>query len=466
MKKIGGSILIVTLILVLTLSTVVAAPPGTWTTDVTIFNMDSVNPATVLLTRQAAFTGSNVDTGSAITLPNNIIPAGGSLYYNPVTDATFPSSFDGSMVISSNAPVAAIVSVANTFTGSAYASDTYGGISKTATKVILPVIMARLGTWNTRISIQNAGTVNANISVSYIGTNAPATQTINNLPAGQVARLDQYDAGATNFNGSAIVTSTNGQPLAITVEEYRTSGGVLITYTGIADSDAANTVFMPGYIDQGVWSTDFNIVNPDTVAANVTITFTNSSATITGTIPAGSSGYFNRSITQKYPAGFSGTFPTNYYGSATITTTGGKVVLQYNISNNINGGPGNANIGYVGVPTTASSLKVVVPLIENLYSSGWTTTYTVQNVEGGTANLKLYYAGNKAPLCSPCNVIMTTGSKTFTQNLDGHLPTGFIGGVRIESDKKIVVIGDQGNFISPAVKSGDNAGGYAGYAVP
>jgi hypothetical protein len=471
-KKFLTSAFGVVVLLAMSISNVMATPPGTWGTDVTMFNMDSASIAHITFTKYDAFTaGGATDPGHAVALPNipsdttgYYIAAGGSYYYNPANDPNFGSSFNGSVVLSSDKPLAAIVSAANNSTGTAYASDTYGGISKTSAKVILPIVMARLGTWNTRVSIQNAGTVATDVTIKYVGANAPAQQTVAGLPANQAVRLDQYDSGASNFNGSAVVTSTGSQQLAVTVEEYRTGGGVLITYNGVVDTDADTTVYMPGYIDQGIWTTDFTVVNNDAVAAPIIITFTGITNKIEGTIAPGGSAYFNNHGNPKMPTGFTGTLPTNYYGSATVVSTGGKVVSEYNISNN-NGGPGNANEGYVGFPNTAGATTVVVPLIENMYSTGWETTFTVQNIDGGTANLSLTYGGNKAANCNPCTADVTGGSKTFNQGQDGHIPTGFIGGVKIVSTnaKRIVVIGDQANFKSSTYAPGDTAGGFTGF---
>jgi hypothetical protein len=478
-KKFLTSALGVLVLLAMTKSTVMPTPPRTWGTDVTMFNTDSANNAHPIFTKYKSFDTGVVDTGTQIAMPGMPLDAaasnapyiapGGSYYYNPVSDPNFGTNFNGSVVLSSDRPLAAIVGVGNNFKSAAYAGDTYGGISKTSAKVILPIVMGRLGTWNTRISIQNAGSAATNVTLTYVGTaNVPAPTTISNVPANQAVRIDQYDAGVTGFNGSAIVTTNNGQPVAVTVEEYRTSGGVLITYNGIVDTDADSTVYMPGYIDRGAWATDMTIVNVDTaVTANVTISFTNSTSTIAGPIAAGKSVYFNR--TQGLPAGFSGAFPNDYYGSATVTTTGGKVVTSYNITNNrINGLPANNNMGYVGFPSSAAATTVIDPLVEDLYH-GWESTFTVQNVEGGTANLKLYYAGNTgspAPLCNPCLASITTGSMTFVQQGGGHVSPNFIGGVRIVSDKKIVVIGDQGqyqDYSANGYSAGDTAGGFTGF---
>jgi hypothetical protein len=438
-----------------------AAPPGSWTTDYTLFNVGS-GPATFSMMRYPLCSGSGcaADAGTDFSpaAPGNVIAAGGSYYYNPANDSTFPTGFSGSVVVSSSEALAGTVTLGNGLTGSAYASDAYSAVTTPAPSVIGPIIMAGVsGVWYTRISIQNTGTANANVNVAYVGAGAPAAQDITGLPPNMTAWVDQADLGAINFNGAVKITSA--QPLAVVVEEYKTSGGVLVSYNGLPSTDAGTTVYLPGYIDQGAWATDFTLVETSGVASNVTVAFAGSAATITGPVPANGSVYLNRY--GSFPAGWSGTFPTGYYGGATITGVGGALVAVYNISNSGTGGAGNLAVGYTGFAAAKAKQQVVVPLIENAYSSGWVTTYTVQSVNGSPATLTLTYNGNLAPnaSCNPnCTVTMGAAAQTFNQGSDGHIPAGFLGGVKINSTANIVVIADQQNVNL----AGDTAAGFVG----
>jgi hypothetical protein len=88
------------------------------------------------------------DGGTTVASPT--IPANGSYYYNPATDPNFPSGFSGAIVLSSDKLLGATVTLANGGTGSAYASDAYSGVSEASKSVFLPIIMGKLGVWNTR----------------------------------------------------------------------------------------------------------------------------------------------------------------------------------------------------------------------------------------------------------------------------------------------------------------------------
>jgi hypothetical protein len=418
--------------------------------------------ANVVFTRFTACTTSGCAADPGTIVRSIQIAAGGSDYYNPLTDPNFPPSFSGSFVLSSDQPLAATVTTANSSTGSAYASDAYSGVSDPSASVFLPIIMGKLGVWNTRITVQNAGQAAASVTIQYIGSGAPANTTITGLPASMMAMVDQADnTGMTNFNGAALVTSD--QPLAVVVDEYKTSGGVLVSYNGVPLAKADTTLYMPGFIAQSVWATDFTIVNTVGTAANVTVNFSGVSNALSGSIAGNGAAYVNGYV-GTYPAGWTGTAPkSGYYGAATITSSQ-KVVVVYNISNS-GGGPGNYAEGYTGFPSTAGATKVSVPLIENHYSSGWDTTFSVLSVDGTAATLSMVYSGNVAPICNPCSYTMTSadaGAHTFNQPADGHLPTKFIGGVTITSNKNIVVIADQ-NLTGGA---GDTAAGFPGITAP
>ena len=459
MKKVVsilGIVLLFTLIIVV--PGMAQGPAGNWVTDFTVLNLAD-SPGTLQVTRYGLCSGSSCTADPGTPIVSASLGANGSFYYNPISDASYPSGASA-VVLSSDKPVAAIATAANGLSGASYASDAYAAVSQPSSSVFLPIIMGKLGPWNTRIAVQNAGSTNTDVTITYIGTGAPSPTTITNLPPGMVALVDQQEnTGMTNFNGSAQI-STTGEPVAVLVDEYKSTGGVLVSYVGVPVTEADQTIYMPGFIAQGVWATDFTIVNTSANSTNITVSFSGSSNTLTGSLAGNSSAYIN-GFANVYPNGWTGTAPSSgYYGSATITSASENIVVVYNISNSA-GGPGNYALGYVGYPASAGANKVAIPLIENHYSAGWDTTFSVQNIEGGSATLYLTYSGNQTANCDPCTYNMTTDSHTFNQTVDDHIPVGFIGGVTITSTKKIVVVGDQ-NLGGGA---GDTAAGFPGIKI-
>jgi hypothetical protein len=432
----------------------IGAPPGQFTVDFNIQNLGS-GPANIIVNFV------NPDGSPAGTKTFNNIPAGGSAYFNPALHTldggnTLPAGWQGAAIVNADQPVSAIATIANDLSGSQYVSDAYVGVGEPSTTVFAPIVMAKLGPWNTRMAIQNAGSAPANVTIQFVsGGTVVATQTISSLPPGASALVDQYDNGAlNNFNGSAIITGT--QPLAVTVDEYRTSGGLLVSYTALPLSKASTTLYMPGYINAyGPWTTDFTIVNTASAAASVQIQFTNNQ-TLNCTVPANGSLYLNPAA-NVYGGCTGGPLASNFYGAATVTSNQ-PIVIAYNIANTL--GPGDRAIGYTAVNPADTGTKMAVPLIENKYSGGqWTTTFSVQVIGGGTALLTLTYQGNTGTHTWTGSV---TDAYTFNQLSDGHVPAGFLGSVTITSNKPLAVIGDQNSL----VLGGDVAAGFPGVKVP
>jgi hypothetical protein len=431
-----------------------AGPPGNFVTDFNVQNLGT-SPANIAI----IFYYQNGNQAGTKTFNN--VPAGSSAYFNPATmpldgGSSLPSGFQGSAVVQSDQPLAAITTLANDLTGLQYVTDAYVGVTQPNTTVFAPIVMANLGPWNTRISIQNAGSAPAPAYITYKqGGTTVTTQQTNPIPPGASIVVDQATSGLNGFNGSAIITST--QPLAISVDEYKSTGGLLVSYTAIPLSKASTTVYMPGYINAyGPWTTDFTIINTGSAQASVSVSFTGISTVLDCSIPANGTLYLNPAA-GNYGGCSGGPLPPNYYGGATVTATQ-PVVVAYNIANTL-GGSGNRAIGYTGIPPADTGTVMAVPLIENGYGAGqWVTTFSVQVLDGSSASLTLEYSGSVGG--QPYSVTKSNqevkGSRTFNQASDGHVPPGFLGSVKITSNKPIAVIADQNSLIL----SGDVAAGF------
>ncbi|WP_376791072.1 hypothetical protein [Thermoflexus sp.] len=437
-----------------TASSALGAPPGAFTVDFNIQNIGSA-PANIVVT----FYNPDGTQAGKKTFSN--VSAGGSAYFNPALHTLdgggqLPDGWVGAAIVSADQPVSAIATVANNLSGAQYVSDAYPGITEPSTTVFAPIVMAKFGPWNTRMAIQNAGSSPANVEIRFIsGGSVVTTQSITGLQPGAAALVDQYDnPNLNNFNGSAIIAAT--QPVAVIVDEYKTTGGLLISYAALPLSKASTTLYMPGYIHAyGPWTTDFTMINTASSPANVQIQFTNGQV-LNCTISANGSLYLNPAV-GNYGGCTGGPLASNFYGAATVTSNQ-PLVIAYNIANTL--GPGNRAIGYTAFSPSDVGTKMAVPLIENQFGGGqWITTFSVQVIGGGSANLTLIYSGNLGTVQRSVSI---SDSYTFNQLSDGHIPAGFLGSVTIISDKPIAVIGDQNSLI----KEGDVAAGFPGVKVP
>jgi hypothetical protein len=97
LKRLALALLLVALALVPVYS---AGPPGVWTTDFTILNLEDQSGTLNIMRYDLCTPPCTADSGTLVTsVP---IAANGSFYYNPVTDPSFPNGYAGSVVVSSD----------------------------------------------------------------------------------------------------------------------------------------------------------------------------------------------------------------------------------------------------------------------------------------------------------------------------------------------------------------------------
>jgi hypothetical protein len=430
------------------------APPGRFTADYSIQNLGS-RPAIVMI----RFVNPDGSEAGKKTFYN--VPAGGSAYFHPARHALdggipLPAGWWGTAIVSADQPVAAVTTVANDLSGPLYASDAYGGAVEPSPILFAPLVRIQRGSWNTRIVVQNAGDAPANVRIRFVsGRTVVAAQTISDLPAGASAIVDRYEHPAlSHFNGSAVITGT--APLVVTVDEYRTRGGLLISYTGLPLSKAGTTLYMPGYLNAyGPWTTDFTLVNTSNIPAFVRIRFTNNQI-LYCTVPANGNLYLNPAA-GVYGGCAGGPLASNFHGAATVSASQ-PIVIAYRITNAL--GPGDQALAYTAVHPADTGTKMAVPLIQNQYGEGkWTTAFAVQVIGGGTARLSLTYKGNLGTFTWRG---LITDFRAFNPASDGHVPAGFLGSALILSDKPLAVVGSRSSPIQP----GDAAAGFPGVKVP
>ncbi len=228
----------------------------------------------------------------------------------------------------------------------------------------------------TQFSVQNIDDVGADISIEFFDatSNPPgalifaATQTMTNLPAGSARYYDlgKINALPTGFNGSARITARktgtqiDGRVVATAIE-LSTTGLGASAFEGVAGG--ANTVYMPAAVCQAFSPAQTSIYAIQNVEssgganASVFVTYryrpdNNPSATLqtltTGavTIAPGGKASFNACL-NGLPAGST--------GSATISSTGGKIV---GIAKVQGGGYSTAALG-----ATSGAAKLAFPYI-------------------------------------------------------------------------------------------------------
>lgn len=384
-------VLLVSMVLILVSAGLVSAQTGyeaAFSSAITYQNI-SDQPAQVI------FNFYNEKTATAITVERTLpARAGASLAVGSLTgDEALPTDFKGSAVMNSDQPiVATLVQIPQPTTGVVKNRPLSNGFAEGSPQVLLATVLKNQFSTTSKFSIQNAADSNVDITLNFyrVGEITPAT-TLNetNIPAGAAK---YYDAGAidglgASFDGSAVVTAVRSgttTPASIvgTVLELQTSNVGVRAFEGVANTAAANTVYMATALC-GVAGTNsaYAVQNTsDSQAANVTVTYSNG-ATQQANIPAGGKTSFGTCNAAGVASGFS--------GAATITSTGAPIVVIGKVGGN------NRYTAFLG--ESSGSTKLALPYIRwsnTKYDSGQyqRAAIAIQNISGAAvSDVKVRY---------------------------------------------------------------------------
>lgn len=338
-------------------------------------NLDTDNTAAIVITFY------NQDGSEAASVPDTIA-AGSSNTYFPLE--AVGDGFNGSVVVSSDREIVAIANVlANGFLFGA----SYGGFSEGAAAVNLPLLMKDNYDFSTWFNVQNTGSEDAAVTVTYdTGDIESAT-----IAPGAAATFDQ----ATNpdlvdgWVGSASVTSDQDVVAAV----MQVGPTTLLGYNGFTGASEYPVMPLVNANNYG-YVTGIQIQNTSGTDTEVTIAYTPSTAgtacTESGTVPANSSATF-----ALYAFTYSGGTTTSdcvmgetFVGSAEVTDNSTAAPLVV-IVNQLNSGS-NKGAAYEGFDPDAGTEKVVMPLIMDR-NWGYFTGFSVMNVGDAATDVVCTY---------------------------------------------------------------------------
>jgi hypothetical protein len=325
--------------------------------------------------------------GTTATTQSGTIAANQSVTFFPLGDPPsgftgnpVPTAFNGSVVISSNQPVAAIT---NILRSDFAAGGSYNGFSSGDTNVTLPIIMKNNSGFNTYFNVQNLGSDDATVNIAYTPglSGSAASEPAATIKAGAAKTYTQADNTAlgTTFIGIAKVTST--QPVAVTVNQD--GGALFLTYDGIAASKAATTSLQPLVMaNNSGFFTGIGVTNVGGAATDVTITYSANTATggtaCAGTPPvktfpdvAANAGVFSLQIGDVSLGGDPYFATCQYIGSAIVTADQNIVA----VTNQLGASFSSAYEGFNPADATAS---VKLPLLMS-NNGGYFTGVQIQN---------------------------------------------------------------------------------------
>ena len=363
MKKLGVFIPIV-LLLILLVPTVSATEISNYDSGFQIQNLADEEAAIVI-----EFYNPDGTTDAVV---EDTIAANGSNTYYPLTDVS--DGFEGSVVISSDQPVAAIANVLGDGDGSSYS-----GFDGGAESAFLPLTYKNyandIDSW---FNVQNAGSSPTDVEVTYADTGCTETATI---PPNAAVTFDQANNTCLpdDFVGSATVESLDGGTIVATALQVAPNG--LFAYNGFTSTSANPVMPLTTSNHVGI-HTGTQIQNTGDTATEVTVTYT----------PAGGQPGTACTETKSIDPQVSETFTLYAFSLNGPTTStcafGDAFVGAMEVTGNTEDQPlvavvnqtdfGNNGSSYNSFDPAAGTASVVLPLIQDAFNIF--TGFNIMNV--------------------------------------------------------------------------------------
>ena len=379
-------------------------------TSVTSFQVQNLSDQTANIMLEFYDEAGNVITAATLS---DTIAGDSSKLYTQANNDDLPSGFNGSVVILSDRPVAAIaVQEARNAANQVY-QGTYSGFAadRASDTFYAPTVMKTFYGFTTEISVQNASGANVDVSVSYTGG---YSDSFTGLKPGQVVRFDNSaTVGMPDaYIGAAVITATGGNVVAV-VNQNNVGALQQQTYEGFSPSSAGTELFVPVLMRNFYgFNTSVQVQNVGAGSTDVTIHYSNGTSK-TETLPTNGSSYL-------FTQGNDTALPSGWIGSARITSTSEDIVA---VANQQNVGTGKAS-SYNAFASTATGF-VGPNVMKNFY--GFNTAVQVQNV-GSTTTCTATFS-NGTSQTSPSLAQYET--HLFTQANNADLGTSFIGSVSL-----------------------------------
>lgn len=434
-------VVVLSLILALFLATAVFAQPSSYTSGFQVQNLSSSTDATIVITYY------NQD-GTVDTTTSDVITAGTSTTYFGANMEASPG-FNGSVVISSDTPVAAIVNLLGD--GGAFGGASYDSFSTGAPTANIPLVLNNYFNISTFFNVQNTGSAPATVNVSYIGAGGCSESPVTIAP-GAAHTFDQTNTclGA-NFIGSATVDAGAGS-VAVAVVQYDQDS--LLAYNGFV-SDGSDKAVAPLVSHNYFGSrTALQVQNTGGSAASVTVNFVPSAGfpgmacSQTQSIAAGASANFGDDAFFLNAANGCGA-SSGWVGAAEIDAGTGNTVVA--IVNSVTSGTPNA-AAYSAFDPNNGTTTVNFPLIMDR-NFGIFTGFSVANVGGAAANVNCAFSGTS--YTASATGLPVGASLTDVQG--GNIADSYVGSATCTADQPIVGV------VSQLGGSGDKLLYYEGF---
>ncbi|MFC2031197.1 hypothetical protein ACFLWA_10760 [Chloroflexota bacterium] len=375
---------IVGIVLMLSLLIVMVGPAGAQTylaydSCIQVQNLSSSDAANIVV---MYFQQGNE---TAVASPGAVVPAGGSITFCPLSAVA--GGFNGSVVIESDQPVAAITNVTG---GNWNAFDaSYVGFDSGAQEVNIPLLHFNNWGWYSWFNVQNVGDSTATVDIVY----SDGTSEVIDAQIKPNTSMTFDQALEPHSQAVFAATVTSDEPVVVTVMEV--APDMLLAYNGFTDSHPMPV--MP-LVQANNWGyvTGIQIMNTSGPDRLVTVTYTATAAgtdcTQTKNIPANQSATFALTAWDVGDASGDNNCVNGetFVGSAAVTDAGAATLVAIANQHNYDTAKGAA---YAGFNPDSATDTVSFPLIAD---RNWEffTGYNVQNVGTAATTVNCTFSNN------------------------------------------------------------------------
>lgn len=421
---------------------VTALAIGTIATEAVSVRADSISGATAGVQVQNLDANAATLSFQAVDQAGNVVknftdpttvPGNSSRTYFPLDTIGLNTSFNGSLVVSSDKAVAAIANINATSGSGVPVAASYDGVSGGAPSLTLPLIQKNNGAkkFDTTFNVQNAGQADTTVKVTYIpagagngNTGCTQTKTIKPSSSATFNQNSDPDSSYTGCSGTGLApaggkfvgsakveASANVNVAAAVLEASQVN---LLAYTGFTPGQASNNPTFPLVnANNNGNTTGIQIANLGSTATDVTVSYTPSpnsgtACTEKQTIPAGSSTTFALIAFANSSLGAAENCIDNvkFVGSGTVTVNSASQPLVA-VINQTNPGKSFGS-AYNSFNVSAATSKVSLPLILDFNGKFHVSTgIAVVNVGKDPVNITCVYStqnGNTPAPDSATNV--------------------------------------------------------------
>ncbi len=345
---------------------------------------------------------------------------------------TLPAGWSGGVVVTSDRPV---IAVARPHVGAEVM--TYNGFGSGSTTMYVPMLFkgAFGGEYNAALYIQNSDPTNlASVVIRYYDSDGNQTCVENDIQIGPLASkgywLPSVDCLPSGWVGGAVITANE----EIIVVGRPHIGSQVTSYGGFREG--SDTMYVPMLFKSafgGSYNAALYIQNTSIDTANLTISYYDSDGQLTCSVtdenlpPLASKGYWMPLVD---------CLPPGWVGGAIITTDETIVAI------------GRPHIGqqittYNGFSRGNTSLRVPM-LFKSAFDGNYNAALYIQNTHSSldAAVTIGFYDSNGNLTCEITGEILASqASKGYWLPTLSCLPSGWVGGALITTDREIVAVG-------------------------